>query len=63
MASVANRHDPCLYLSAPRDPDAVPWCGLGFRWPEHCAICEQYEASWAPPDTWIADAWRRVTGR
>ena len=54
------RATPCLYLSAPRDPDAAPWCGLGFEWPAHCAACEQYQAAWAPADSWTVAAWRRV---
>jgi len=54
------RETPCLYLAAPRDPDAVPWCGLGFQWPGHCRSCEQYQGTWAPPDEYEIAAWRLV---
>lgn len=57
---MTERPTPRLYLAAPRDADAVPWCGISHPWPEHCPVCEQYEATWAPPDEFITAAWRRT---
>ena len=54
------RPTPCLYLTAPSDPDAAPWCGLSHPWPDHCRICGEYEATWALPDAWEITAWRRA---
>lgn len=59
---MTDRETHCLYLTAPSDGEAPPWCGLGLTFPHHCKACDQYEPSWAPPDRYETAAWRQVLG-